>query len=387
MGDQPHSIQELKDDVNHNADLPNGIRQYYKLAIDVIEEVRVSEAPAMMPEGYWLACTKCKMQWWLPTTKMTVLTTAFGVFAAVILLVSLYTHPDTYVDKLNKDRHHIASIVIAYLVVVGYLLLFALTMFRLTMIFRKAYALMKIPSNPLDFIGNQENADEQQLADNEFLDDRVKHINPEFLRAWWKLRTHIRDWELTYFFELTNPVLSLEIVFVLSVLLCTIIAVLQDPYDGDLRVFVTDLVSKSNVLMILLLFVVCVAITLLVHLFNLLRPYNEQTAHESWVDRVMLMLKFEAANTYREEDAEANAKYAATMELLSSLKEQMEAVKAAPTLLGIFELIATRIQSIMSAIVVPVTAFAVTFVQGTFTEIGERSGFIPTAEPTMMPTA
>merc|ERR1712013_496394 len=254
------------------------------------------------------------------------------------------------------------------------------------MIFRKAYALMKISSNPIDFISKSNdprvaNIDSSRLniedihndAPKSPMDRRVRYVDAEFLRAWWKLRSHVRDYELNYFFELTNPVLSLEIVFVLTMLVLSVLAVFQDDYGGDLRKFVTELVTKSNVLMILLLFCVCVCITLLVHLYNLLRPYNEQTAHESWADRMMLMLKFEQTKRLENEEAE-RTKYDATMELLGTLKEQMQAVKAAPTLLGIFELNATRIQSIMSAIVVPITAFAVTFVQGTFTEIGDNSG-------------
>jgi len=208
------------------------------------------------------------------------------------------------------------------------------------------------------------------------MDRRVRIVDAEFLRAWWNLRTHILDYELSYFFELTNPVLSLEIVFVLTVLAVSIIAVFVNDYDGDgsaLSKFMAQLVTKSNVLMILLLFFVCVCITLLVRLYNLLRPYDEQMAHEAWADRMLIMLKFEQAKKLENVAAE-RTEYDATMELLGTLKEQMHAIKAVPTLLGVFELNATRIQSILSVIVLPITAFAITFVQGTFEEIRENAG-------------
>ena len=121
---------------------------YYQFAIGVVKEVRMSEAPAMMPEGFWRSYL-CGHQFLLPTTKMGVVISAFLVFAALMLFISLFTHPAMYVDKLSKDPYHIASIALAYLIVIVYMSRFALTMFRITMIFRKAYALMKIPSNPL----------------------------------------------------------------------------------------------------------------------------------------------------------------------------------------------------------------------------------------------
>ena len=186
--------------------------------------------------------------------------------------------------------------------------------------------------------------------------------------------------------QLTNPILSLQIVFVLGMLVIALIAVFQDEYDGDLGLFLLNLVTKSNVIMILVLFVVMVSVTLLVHLYNLLKPYNEQQAHEAWVDRVSLILKFEASNKWKAADVDTNAKYEKTMELLGSLKEEMVRVKAAPKLLSMFELNETRIQSIIAAIVVPFTAFAGTFIQGIFNEIGESSGIIPTASPTNAPT-
>ena len=139
-------------------------------------------------------------------------------------------------------------------------------------------------------------------------------------------------------------------------------------YEGDVRIMIAVFVRENSFVVILLLFCGCLCITLLVHLYNLLRPFNEQTAHEEWVDRMLLMLEFEQANQYREEDAEEKAKYEATMELLGKLKEQMQVVKTAPTFLGVFKMNATWIRSIMSAIVVPISAFAVKFVQDTFTQ-------------------
>merc|ERR1711971_149660 len=169
-----------------------GIRKYYKLAIDVIEEVRESESPATMPEGWFLmkgrlCCScpllptiKCQYSQWLPTAKMVIIFTAFTIYAAGLLFVSLYTHPGSYANKLSKDPHQIASISIAYLVVLAYLLMFALTMFRLTMIFRKAYALMKISSNPIDFISKSKEKIEDSDDDNAPMDRRVRIVDAEF---------------------------------------------------------------------------------------------------------------------------------------------------------------------------------------------------------------
>merc|ERR1712083_869296 len=141
---------------------------------------------------------------------------------------------------------------------------------------------MKISSNPMDFIGNRVNTHHHFNDSNErredwafkhYLDKRMAIVTPQFLRAWTSLREHIQKWELRYFYELTQPIISLEVVFVLAMMLMALIGVFQDAYDGDIRLFLVNLVSESNVIMTLLLFLLLATITLLVHMFALLKPY------------------------------------------------------------------------------------------------------------------
>ena len=181
-------------------------------------------------------------------------------------------------------------------------------------------------------------------------------------------------------------------------ILLGLIGVFQNDYDGDIRLFLVNLVSKSNVIMILLLFVLLVTISLMHHLFALLLPYQEQKAHEGWVERTSRWLQIEEANMHtlaadmkksqNERDkftAQASA-IANTRELLDSMKTEMAANRHAPKLLGVLTLNETLIQTIIGTITTAVTAFFSSFFTGILTEIGESSGFIPTAEPTMSPT-
>merc|ERR1719250_345032 len=98
-------------------------------------------------------------------------------------------------------------------------------MFKVTMTFNKAYALMKIPSDPLTFIKKAKANVNKTKQNNGFLDlpdpdpiekaqsflskqdyallnDKLTAVNPRFLLAWADLREHIQQWEVGYFFEL-----------------------------------------------------------------------------------------------------------------------------------------------------------------------------------------
>ena len=86
--------------------------------------------------------------------------------------------------------------------------------------------LMKIPSNPMSFIGRNEGVNEKgKIADSDrelreekeseehgdvekkrvnYLDTKTSYLDPPFLMAWWNLREHIENYELNYFFEVCS---------------------------------------------------------------------------------------------------------------------------------------------------------------------------------------
>ena len=192
----------------------------------------------------------------------------------------------------------------------------------------------------------------------------------------------MRQKELTYFFELTNPIISLEIMFVLGMGISVIYVVLQDEYGGDLVAFLVQFVVESNLALLVAFMVLTITVTLMVHLGMLLKPYGEQDKHQSFMDRISLILRFEAANG-------KSTQYKATMDLLDDLKEQMLRVKTSPKLLGLFMLNKSRIQSIIGSVTLTVTAFAVTYLQSSISEIGEAtsSSFAGTTTAAPTPTA
>ena len=185
-------------------------------------------------------------------------------------------------------------------------------------------------------------------------------------------------------------------------ILLGLIGVFQDGYDGDIRLFLVNLVSKSNVIMILVLFVVLVTISLMYHLYALLLPYQEQKAHEAWAERTSRLLRIEEANMHNlavKQENEWNeftvqaAAIANTRSLLECMKTEMAANRKAPKLLGVLTLDETLIQTIIAAITTSGTAFFSSFFTGILNEIVEASTettmsptLEPTAEPTMFPT-
>lgn len=191
--------------------------------------------------------------------------------------------------------------------------------------------------------------------------------------------------------QLTEPLISLEVVFVLSMILVTFIGVFVNDYDGNILSFVTDLVAQSNVIMTFVLFTLLVSVQLVVHLFALLKPFQEQKAHEAWVEKMSLWLRIEEANLYRvactdetkERKCEKEAKAIQnTRELLTELKTEMAENRAAPKLLGVVPLNESLIQTIITAIGTAMTAFASSFFTGVLSDItGTES---PTPEPTSL---
>ena len=175
-----------------------------------------------------------------------------------------------------------------------------------------------------------------------------------------------------------------------------IIGVFQEEYDGDIRLFLVNMVAESNVVMTFVLFLVLVCVQLLVHLLALLKPFQEQKAHEAWVEKMSLCLEIEEANMYtcvakkeRQENSDYKDQALAiknTRSLLKSLKTEMAENRASPKLLGILPLNEALIQTIIGTITTSMTVFASSFATGILTDISEASGFTPTAEPTMSPT-
>jgi len=396
-----------------------GVKVYYKYAIDVIKEVRESEAPIMMPEMFYkvnccgkekCCCPSLSWMQWLPTKRMWALMVLCSIFVGALTLVSLYTHPEAYLMTMKADWLHILVVVVSYMVVVTVLFSLAMVMMKITMMFRKATALMRIPSNPMDFVGNRVRKDMSaqdggNRAFQYYLNNRMHIITPEFLRAWSSLRQHIQQWEISYFYELTQPIISLEIIFVLFMILVGLIGLFLDEYDGDIRLFFFNLVSESNVIMTLLLFSMLVIITLLVHLVSLLMPYQEQKAHEAWTERLSLSLQIEEANLHsyvadRNLSAATSERDTAlykdfqtqttaienTRSLLESLKAEMAENRTAPKLLGVLTLNETLIQTLIGTVTTALTAFLSSFFTGILTDIGESSGFLPTEQPTFAPT-
>merc|ERR1712176_116612 len=109
-----------------------------------------------------------------------------------------------------------------------------------------------------------------------YLDTQTRYLDPTFLLAWWDLREHIENYELTYFFELTNPIISLEIMFVLGMFIWLIVMFFQPDYERDLSIFWTEALAKSNVLLILMGFVGTISVVMLYHLYYLMKPYTVQ---------------------------------------------------------------------------------------------------------------
>jgi len=435
---------------------------YFKFAIDVIKEVRESEAPAKMPNGFFKV-EICGKKFYPPTRKWWGVGLLQAVFVFGLTLVSLFTHPTLFWNYLKDSPAYFVILLICYFCVAKFLFLHCTVMRRITLMLRKAYALMKISASPLHFIERrlaiekmlkkkrkqnqrvevEEKEERKQIQPKSdlsvadilkmpldevlklqmnteqnipkpaplqsetttsiqndsfeyYLNPQMRIVTPEFLRAWWALRNHIQQWELRYFYELTQPIISLETVFVLSMILMALITVFQDEYDGDIRLFLVNMVVESNVVMTFVLFMVLVCVQLLVHLHALLAPFQEQKAHEKWVEKMQLSLEIEEANLYacvadtgRKEDQEyANQAKAIknTRALLSSLKTEMAENRASPKLLGIIPLNEALIQTIIGTITTSMTVFASSFATGILADISESSGFTPTSEPTMSPT-
>merc|ERR1712038_238219 len=114
--------------------------------------------------------------------------------------------------------------------------------------------------------------------------------------AWSILRQHVQDWELGYFFELTQPIINTEIVFVLAMVVLVVFGVVFGPYNGSFYLFLENMVADSNVYLTVALFELAVMVTLLVHLFALWNVFDEQKVHEKWVSDMIRQFQVEEAN-------------------------------------------------------------------------------------------
>lgn len=247
---------------------------------------------------------------------------------------------------------------------------------------------MEIKKKGKSFIARQEQT---------LLNAKLTTVNPRFLLAWADLRDHIQQWEVGYFFELLQPLVSLEVIFVLAVLAMGTVFLLGDPYNGDIRYFLSDVVSSSNVALILMLFFILVVITLLNHLYALLRPYAVQKNHEAWLEKVAMKMETEEANIAamnarrNEPDREANpngydddkmfayfkaqsASMAKMRTVLEKMRKEMSEHRRAPKLLGVLVLNENLIQSIIAFITTAVTGFVVAFISGVMGDIQDSSG-------------
>ena len=208
------------------------------------------------------------------------------------------THFDAYAEELVKDGKpdvdNLFETIMGYIITVVFFCFYVVAMVRVNWLFRKADALMKIASNPLDFVQNHgvQNPMETKL----FLNPRVPVVSPPFLRAWSSLREHIQKWELGYFYELSQPIISMEIVFVLIMIVVLLVMVLQDPYNGQVELFLFAMILHSNVLMMLIMMAFLVIVFVFMHLFRLLLVYKEQKMHEKWVQGMIRKFQIEEAN-------------------------------------------------------------------------------------------
>jgi len=265
--------------------------------------------------------------------------------------------------------------------------------------------LMKISSNPLDFVQNR-GALRRRLneIDGVFLHKRTAIVTPRFLEAWSRLRQHVQDWELGYFFELTQPIINTEIVFVLAMVVLVVFGVVFGPYNGSFYLFLENMVADSNVYLTVALFELAVMVTLLVHLHALWNVFDEQKVHEKWVSDMIRQFQVEEAyisnRLARSDSADSpdpkKSSYSAhasslknTRDLLNTMHSDMIANRAAPKFLfGIFTLNDRIIQTIMGTIITFLTGLVYSyFDQISFSFPSDTTAAMPTAMPTAVSTA
>jgi len=311
---------------------------------------------------------------------------------------------------------------VAYLILWMFLYFYCNAMFKISMILDKAHTLMMISTNPLkmlvylrphevDYDSNQN----QNFEYATYVNDKLYMLTPPFLRAWSDLREHIQDWELRYFYELTQPIITLELVFVIVMFIYALYHVIVN-YDADIRDFLVDLVSEAgNVVVMLVFFTVLVTGTLILHLYKLLRAYRVQTQHEKWLEKVAKKVHVEQVNVYdfmqekrmalvnrgsHFSDATDNAAEANTFraraeaerlgglrQLMVAMKDDMKRNRAAPKLFGVLPLKEEYVEAILGAITTFLVAFVSSYVTATISRVTEAStDWTPTASPTSEPT-
>ena len=227
------------------------VKMYYKHAIDVIKEVRESEAPNKMPNGFfkWECCGRT---WFPPTKNMLGVWLLNTLFVLTLTFISLFTHPDAYWHQLKSHWFFVFGVVSCYFFVGWFLFLHCTVMRRITMILQKAYALMKISTDPMNFLQNAKTGNTQPQNVNSddpfhyYLNEEMRIVTPEFLRAWWSLRNHIQQWELRYFYEVCFERICIYIVLCVPISIvfacgCHSTADSADYFAGDCVCFVHDI--------------------------------------------------------------------------------------------------------------------------------------------------
>ena len=161
---QAKSLRRLQDLAEDSGD--QGVKVYFKFAIDVIMEVRESEAPAFMPNGYF-EMQICGKTVYPPTRKWWGVLALNAVFVFGLTLVSLITHPTLFWNTLKDTPGYFALLAICYVCVARFLFLHCTVMRRVTLMLRKAHALMKISANPLNFIYDRIDFEKEEMDHEE----------------------------------------------------------------------------------------------------------------------------------------------------------------------------------------------------------------------------
>eukprot|EP01084_Bolivina_argentea_P025754 47894_1 len=187
------------------------------------------------------------------------------------------------------------------------------------------------------------NQEEQELQN----DDAII-IKPGFLHKWWLLRQHIVKYELPYYYEMTDPIITLEVVWtvVMSLLFILQLFIL---YEGDFIEFITAVYS-DNIRCILFEFTVMILISTLWTLKCILKPYEERKEHINYLDDEIVKLKFNLWTCSKVKDNQQKEEECKkTIDLCEFLKDKIKQETLAPKVLGI-ELNETRLLAIQSYI-------------------------------------
>lgn len=118
------------------------VTMYYKFAIDAMEEVRISQAPSSIPNGFNSREVKCcgrNITIKIPTAKLIGFVGIAFVWMLGMLAVSFVVHQEVFWDLFGDDIDYrrVSSIAISYFIVVVFLRFFMMTMYRLSSMLQK----------------------------------------------------------------------------------------------------------------------------------------------------------------------------------------------------------------------------------------------------------